>query len=430
MAPKKKPDPDVSHIEVECEIAELAGESRTPTSSKDHDWNAARSMFTDFLKEQDLRNNQLLTSLSQTVAQSNQALIAALKAPVDPQPSQACPSQSPRDHTDLFTPSQACGNVEIDWDEMEDPSSDDGDAFDGFEYPSPSGKTTLPSKLAAPPVPDPSQPSTSGTQEATGTQNQILDEELFNIYGLEANWQLAPELIAWIQSICNREIPVEVLKTLNEEFVPKDELQPIFVAPALPTAINRKLYTAPKSQSRVPKLVNSFLLRAQKELCISYKPFIEVLNFFYSEAFLFLTESIPEIREEMARLKHLLSQGLAVLMSAGLKISKARKQSLRPLFNYKSTSILDQAPTSAHVLGSDDLATISDKASKERKALSGVFRMAQHNRGRFRNGYKFRSFRGYRQYNYQPQPREGYKKSFKSRPKSRSRSRPNKTSDN
>ena len=98
MAPKKKPDPDVSQAEVETEIAELAGEIRPATGSPNQDWGAVRSIFSDFLKEQDLRQNQLLTSISQTVVQSNQAVLAAItQAPVNPQPPKlglACPSQS------------------------------------------------------------------------------------------------------------------------------------------------------------------------------------------------------------------------------------------------------------------------------------------------------------------------------------------------
>ena len=282
-----------------------------------------------------------------------------------------------------------------------------------------------------------SQPSTSGTQQPQGAESAevsspVLDEDLFNVYGLTTNWQLAPELVAWIQSICNREIPVEILKELNEEFVPKEDLLPLFVAPALPSAINKKLFTAPKAQTRIPRIINSSLLRAQKELCVSYKPLIEVLNFFYSEPFNFIIESVPEIAEEFSRLKHLLSQGLAVLMSAGLKISKARKHSLRPLLNYyASSSILDQQPTSAHVLGSADLASISDKATKERKALSGVFRQAANNRPRFRTTYnKYKtSYNRFKDHKYSQSQDYNKKPFFKSRAKNRSRSRPNKNPD-
>ena len=54
MAPKKKPDPDVSHSEVENEIAELAGEHTQNVAMVQHDWTPLRLMFSDFFKEQDL----------------------------------------------------------------------------------------------------------------------------------------------------------------------------------------------------------------------------------------------------------------------------------------------------------------------------------------------------------------------------------------
>ena len=429
MAPKKKPDPDISHSEVENEIAELAGEHTQNVAMVQQDWTPLRSMMSDFFKEQDLRQNQLLSSLSQAMIQNNQAMLTAMQS-VSKSPQQNRPTQqyplTPK-VTVLGSPPPSGDEVERDWDEIEDVSSDEDLEFEGFSFPPPSGRSSSqidPKSLT--------QPSTSAQPQPTPQQqavNPSFDEDLFNAYGAQANWQLASELIAWIQTICNQEIPPEVLKDLDEEFVPKEELQPIFVAPSLPPAINKRLFTAPKTQTRVPRIINSNLLRAQKELCISYKPLIEVLNFFYSEPFQFLIETIPELRQDLTRLKHLLSQGLAVLMSAALKISKARKHAIRPLLNYYATSILDSQPTSAHVLGSDDLASISDKASKERKAMSGVFRTSAYNRARYRPNSRFRSFRGARQPRYsqvQDSNRRGY---YRSRPKNRPRTRPSKTTD-
>ena len=68
MSPKKKPEPDVVPAEVEVEIAELAGEtpstSTPPWSSEKDTWQALRSMFSDYFKEQDLRQAQFLTSVA------------------------------------------------------------------------------------------------------------------------------------------------------------------------------------------------------------------------------------------------------------------------------------------------------------------------------------------------------------------------------
>ena len=439
MAPKKKPDPDVSHIEVENEIAELAGENQPPVPAVDQNLALYRSMLSDFMKEQDLRQNQLLTSVSQAMIQSNQQLMSAIQNSITPQPpkDQACPSQqyplTPKVSV-LGSPPQSCEDVERDWEEMEDVSTDEEMDFDGFSFPPPSGKSTTP-KVNPVNISQPStsaQPKPSSNSQAPQAPNPSIDEDLFNAYGLHTNWHLASELVAWIQTICNQEIPPEVLKDLDEEFVPKEELQAIFVAPALPAAINKRLFTAPKAQTRVPRIINANLLKAQKELCVSYKPLIEVLNFFYSEPFQFIIEIIPELRQELTRLKQLLSHGLAVLMSAGLKISKARKHALRPLLNYYSTSILDQQPTSSHVLGSDDLATMSDKASKERKAISGVFRTSANNRVRYRTNGRFKNYksaRQYGQYKYNTQYQDYKRGSYKTKSKNRPRPRSNKTSD-
>ena len=98
----------------------------------------------------------------------------------------------------------------------------------------------------------------------------------------------------------------------------------------------------------------------------------------------------------MTRQKLLLSQCLATMISASLRVSKARKNALRPIIKYSSSGILHHQPTSQHVLGSPDLASLADKANKENRALSGVFfRQTSRGRGRFRSQYQpyNRSFR-------------------------------------
>ena len=96
----------------------------------------------------------------------------------------------------------------------------------------------------------------------------------------------------------------------------------------------------------------------------------------------------------MTRQKLLLSQCLATMISASLRVSKARKNALRPIIKFSSSGILQHQPTAQHVLGSSDLASLADKANKENKALSGVF-FRQTNRGRFQAQYQpyNRSFR-------------------------------------
>ena len=122
-----------------------------------------------------------------------------------------------------------------------------------------------------------------------------VDAELFNMYGLASNWQLASELGVYLNSISDKEVPFSVLKSLNEAFIPQEEFQPFFTAPDLPMAISKLLYTAPKALSRGPKILNSSLLRVQRELCIAYKPVLEILNFFYSDSYTSLIEVLPQM---------------------------------------------------------------------------------------------------------------------------------------
>ena len=112
----------------------------------------------------------------------------------------------------------------------------------------------------------------------------------------------------------------------------------------------------------------------------------------------------------------MLTQGIALMVSAGIKISKARKEALRPLFsvpavlrhevslcsfetlyalfenfyNFKKcfTMLLlifeYFQPTAANILGSGDLASLSEKATKEQGALRRIFRQAYQPRNKFK----------------------------------------------
>ena len=93
-------------------------------------------------------------------------------------------------------------------------------------------------------------PSTSSSK----VKDPILDQDLFNLYGLPTNWDLAPELVTWLESICNKEVPNSVLKELNEAFIPKEDLQPLFAAPVLPKAINTSCSQLPNQFPRDPNL--------------------------------------------------------------------------------------------------------------------------------------------------------------------------------
>ena len=123
----------------------------------------------------------------------------------------------------------------------------------------------------------------------------------------------------------------------------------------------------------------------------------------------------------------MLSQGLALLISAGIKISRAWKDALRPIFTVpavlKVSKILNLAifsllffvfyisnlwfitchfvllqhdPTAANIMGTDNLASLSEKATKEQTSLRRVFRPNFTSRSKFKfgkasNQYRFKS---------------------------------------
>ena len=407
MSPKKSPE--LSQKGVEQEIAHLAGETSQPKSQTSSDLQELTGMFAKFFKLQEVQHTQLMKVITDSSHSSQQAVSQVVNKVIPSLPPQqtpsatACPSLPQVNFAqDSYAPEEGWEEVEGDNDRPEsDEEYDDDDAWD---FPS-SGK------ISAPPSKD--APSTSAATSAS-PDTETLDSELFNMYGLTVNWALAPELTSWLKSSANKEVPYAILKQLNESFVPVEELQPLFTAPALPTTISKLLYTAPKSVSRGPKILNSSLLRVQRELCIGYKPLLEVLNFFYSESCSSLIAIIPDLKDIFTRQKLLLSQCLATLLSASLRVSKARKTALRPIVRYRSSSILQHQPTSQHVLGSGDLAALADKANKENKALSGIFfRQAGRPRGRYRAQYQpyNRNFSRSTQYRRFPTGQSSYRPS-------------------
>ena len=125
---------------------------------------------------------------------------------------------------------------------------------------------------------------------------------------------------------------------------------------------------------------------------VAYKPLIELLSFYYSSEFQTLKAFVPDITYVFDQHKMLLSQSLALMVSACIKMSKARKESLRPLFSVQG--VLRQDPTATQVFGSEDLATLGEKTTKEQATLRRIFRPAYSNRSKFKMGASSRYFRG------------------------------------
>ena len=151
----------------------------------------------------------------------------------------ACPSQP----QDLYSADNGWEEVEG---EDEGPNSDEEEELDAWDFPA-SGNIS----------PPPSKDAPSSSQQDDDIK---VDQELFNMYGLPINWVLALELGTWMKSVSNKQVPYSVLKQLNESFVPCEDLQPLFTAPALPLTISKLLYNAPKSLFRGPKFINNALL--------------------------------------------------------------------------------------------------------------------------------------------------------------------------
>ena len=362
--------------EVEEELARLSSEKSNGDSGSSSAEVSIKELFGEMLRQQAQQNTELLKSLNDT----SKNVAAAVQEAV----SKIHKKPAPVLDGNLFAPPEAPIS-----EQLEDYSSEEENDFEGWEF-APSGHVSHGDEASGP-------QQASGAASA-GTPPVDIDEDLFQAYNQIPNWNPAPDILNWMNAICDKEVPPSVTKDIFDSFVPSVDQQPLFAPPKLPQAITDKLSSAPKNISKVPKIVNDHLNRAQKEMAVAYKPFIEVLTFYYSEEFANLKEIVPEISKSLSSHKCLLSQGLALMVSAGIKISKARKDSLRPIF--RSAAVLRENPTASQVLGTEDLASLSERTSKEQKALSGVFRQAytsrprlKFGRGGFRGGYRPYSYR-------------------------------------
>ena len=239
MSSNSKKGPDISQKAVEAEIAVLAGETSSP-SQPPADIDVLVNMFKEQFQKQDEQHKQLLSAITEPNKSNHYVAYTSAQAP--PQLS-ACPSQ-PNFTQDLYAPEDGWEEVE-----GEGASSEDEDKdldIDNWDFPA-SGK------ISASNPPKDVQVDQAST--SVSPPDTPLDKDLFNMYGLKVNWPLAPELVSWLNSVSYKEVPLNILKQLNETFVPNEELQPLFTAPALPLAISRLLFTAPKSMSRGPRFL-------------------------------------------------------------------------------------------------------------------------------------------------------------------------------
>ena len=120
---------------------------------------------------------------------------------------------------DLYSPDD-----EESWEAVEGEAAisedeEDLEEIDNWEFPA-SGNITLSQnapQAQAPPL---------ASNSASTSKEDPIDSELFQMYGLPINWNLAPELINWLRSVTNREVPYSVLKPLMKHLSPKRTFSP------------------------------------------------------------------------------------------------------------------------------------------------------------------------------------------------------------
>ena len=183
---------------------------------------------------------------------------------------------------------------------------------------------------------------------------ESVDEDLVEILKKVPNWGASSSIRRFITKIADRPLPEDMLKTLNEDYIPSPDLEPFFSPPKMPKRLY-KIISRLKSKCAIKTEQN--LYAAQSELFIITKPLVAALM------------DLKPLGTAASQARELLSVSLQGHYSTSLKISKARRENVRFLFKEAlAEALYSYEPNHVSLFGGKDFPSQVDKASKEAKA--------------------------------------------------------------
>ena len=269
--------------------------------------------------------------------------------------------------------------------ESQEPSSDSSNAFDA-KRPKPSGFNPQPQKKSRPSghsdsddefdnryghlfadnVCDPkedqdhdiedSSPDLSNdlnNNEVHSEGEESVDEDLIEVLNKVPNWSASSSIRKFIAKTIDRPLPEEMIKTLNEDYIPSPDLEEFFTPPKMP----KRLYRAiSRMKSKCALKTEQNLYSTQLELFVIAKPLVAALI------------DLKPLGTSVSQARELLSITLQGQYSISLKISKARRENVRFLFKESlADSLFNFAPNHISLFGGTDFASQVKKAVEESK---------------------------------------------------------------
>ena len=180
-----------------------------------------------------------------------------------------------------------------------------------------------------------------------------VDEDLLVILDKVPNWDTGSSITKFIKDCSDRSLPDDMLKKLNEDFVPSERIQAFFSPPSMPTRLYRAVA---RMKSKGAFKTGKALYNAQTELFIIAKPLLAALI------------ELKPLGAKVKSARELLSISLQGIFSVSLKLSKARKENVRFLFKENLAEVLySYSPRYCSLYGGDSFNSQVEKAAKEAK---------------------------------------------------------------
>ena len=230
-----------------------------------------------------------------------------------------------------------------------------------------------------------------------------VDDDLLVILDKVPNWDTGSSIRKFITDYADIPLPEDMLKKLNEDYIPKETIQAYFSPPEMPSRLYRAIN---RMKSKGAIKTERAIYSAQSELFIIAKPLLAALI------------ELRPLGTQVSTARELLSISLRGIFSVSLKLSKARRENVKFLFKEAlAETLYSYAPRTCSLFGGDSFCSQVEKAAKEAKIdISWSKNRPSAPYQPFRNaGQGFRYTGGANQYFYRQQQRRGRRGNYRSR---------------
>ena len=180
-----------------------------------------------------------------------------------------------------------------------------------------------------------------------------VDDDLLVILNKVPNWDTCSSIRKFISDNADSPLPDDMLKKLNEDFIPGERIQAYFSPPEMPTRLYRSIA---RMKSKGALKTEKAMYSAQNELFVIAKPMIAALI------------ELKPLGTQVSTARELLSISLRGIFSVSLKLSRARRENVRFLFKEVLADVLyNYAPRHCSLFGGDGFGPQVEKAAKEAK---------------------------------------------------------------